>query len=253
MNGRPPEAASGRLAAATPDPMTTPAERYSAVYRGEPSGRVDVVPRGWPRSRIEACRRWAGTGRRVLDIGCGNGALLYNLRDRFAELHGIDLAEARVAHARSALAGLAARVTPGNVEEGAPFPDEHFTLVVCADVLEHVVDVWAAVAEMRRILERGGRLLLTTPNVASLRRRATLLAGRFPSTSAPDQRLGLRTPEEMLDGGHLHYFTFSMLDRILARCSFGNIEHHGFGRLGRLHDLAPSLLSSSCLVLARKG
>jgi SAM-dependent methyltransferase len=177
--------------------------------------------------------------------------VLYNLRASFHELHGVELAAGRAETARRSLGGLNATITVGDVVDGLDFERSFFDLIICADVLEHITDVWAALAEIGRILRPGGNVLITTPNVAALRRRLQLVAGRFPSTSAGDEGLALRHPSELLDGGHVHYFTFRMLERVLARSGFTNIRRHGFGRLGRAHDLIPSLLSSSCACLAQ--
>ena len=223
---------------------------YSETYRGERLGNRDVARHGWPRSRVEACVHWAGTGDRVLDIGCGNGEVLYNLRRSFRGLYGTELAEVRAETAQRCLEGLPATVMVGDVVHGLDFEAGKFDLVICADVLEHIVDVWTALDEIRRVLRPGGRILITTPNVASIRRRVQLVAGRFPSTSAGDEGLALRHSSELLDGGHVHYFTFRMLDRVLTRAGFSDIRFHGFGRLGRLHDFRRSLLSSSCVCLA---
>lgn len=60
-----------------------------------------------------------------------------------------------------------------------PYPDGHFSLVLCCEILEHLVrDPMHMMLEIRRILEPGGKLLLTTPNCAGLTCIAQLLDGR---------------------------------------------------------------------------
>ncbi len=149
--------------------------------------------------------------------------------------------------------GLTAQIVQNNIEHGTQFQTDFFDTVICADVIEHIVNIWMALSEIHRILKPGGRLILTTPNIAVIRRRIQLCFGEFPSTSAENEGLLLRTPNELLDGGHLHYFTFSMLRKILYRSSFVRIEQYGFGRLGQLHNLYPTLLSSSCVCIAYKA
>jgi hypothetical protein len=119
-------------------------------------------------------------------------------------------------------------------------------------VIEHVFNVWPATQEMARLVRPGGQVILTTPNIAEIRRRVMLLAGRFPSTSADDEGFGVRTENELLDGGHVHYFTFRMLEKLFKRYGFSHVKRHGVGRLGRFHDVSPPLLSACCLIIATR-
>jgi hypothetical protein len=75
-----------------------------------------------------------------------------------------------------------------------------------------------------------------------------LLLGVFP-TSKSKEGFELRTNAELHDGGHVHYFTFSMVDHLFARYGFTKVEKFGLGRFGRLHNLWPQLLSSACMVV----
>jgi len=60
-----------------------------------------------------------------------------------------------------------------------PYPDGHFSLVLCCEMLEHLMrDPVHMMLEIRRILQPGGKLLLTTPNCAGLTCIAQLLDGR---------------------------------------------------------------------------
>jgi SAM-dependent methyltransferase len=62
-----------------------------------------------------------------------------------------------------------------------PYPDEHFSTVLCCELLEHLTaDPMHMMGEINRILKPGGHLVLTTPNVASLRALAGILQGYHP-------------------------------------------------------------------------
>src|SRR5260370_16552475 len=53
--------------------------------------------------------------------------------------------------------------------EGFPYPDEHFDLVIAAEIIEHLIyDPMHMLLEARRVLVDGGHLLLTTPNIWSI-------------------------------------------------------------------------------------
>jgi len=235
------------------DPVWAKLEKsYSAVYKGERLGSKVLTIGKWPRNRWEACIFWAPKGERVLDVGCGHGIVLFNLKDKFKELYGIELSKARVETARKTLAGYNTHIVEGNIELGTPFDEAYFDVVICSDVIEHVIDVKAAFWEMHRLLRKGGSLVLNTPNVARWKGRLTLLFGKFPSTSAPSEGIDVRAEGELLDGGHLHYFTFSLLNNLCREVGFSQVSNYGFGRMGVLHNLWPSLLSGSCQIVARK-
>lgn len=96
----------------------------------------------------------------ILEIGCSGGALLRELRlAGFTDVHGIDVSKKAVEVCKAR--GLE-RVS---VMDGAhtSFPEESFDVVIASDVLEHINDDAAALREWRRVLKRGGTLLLFVP------------------------------------------------------------------------------------------
>lgn len=100
-------------------------------------------------------------GERVLDLGCGAGRFLGVLREAGAEAVGVELAEAAAERARANVPGADVRLV---AEDGSlPLGHGEVDLVWCSEVLEHVPDVAHLLLEARRVLRRGGRLLLTVP------------------------------------------------------------------------------------------
>jgi glycosyltransferase involved in cell wall biosynthesis/SAM-dependent methyltransferase len=62
-----------------------------------------------------------------------------------------------------------------------PYPDEHFTTVLCCELLEHLFeDPMHLMSEINRVVKPGGHVVLTTPNIASLRAIAAILQGYHP-------------------------------------------------------------------------
>jgi glycosyltransferase involved in cell wall biosynthesis/SAM-dependent methyltransferase len=62
-----------------------------------------------------------------------------------------------------------------------PYPDEHFTTVLCCELIEHLYyDPMHLMTEVNRILKPGGHFVITTPNIAALRGVAAILQGYHP-------------------------------------------------------------------------
>jgi ubiquinone/menaquinone biosynthesis C-methylase UbiE len=101
------------------------------------------------------------TGARILDIGCGDGALVRALAARGAIAVGVDPDPVMLAAARrlAAEAHVPATFLEGRAEN-LPFPDASFDVVTAMTVLCFVPDAKGALREMARVLRPGGRLVL---------------------------------------------------------------------------------------------
>ena len=125
--------------------------------RGVPS----LVWRGGQERRLAMIRAAADgrlDGGRVLDVGCGIGLYMRAFRRFTPHVFGVEIEGER---AREALTGGAVVQAPG---EALPFAGGAFDLVLSHEVIEHVADDRAATAEMVRVLQVGGRLVLFCPN-----------------------------------------------------------------------------------------
>lgn len=98
--------------------------------------------------------------RRVLDAGCGSGRLTVALARSGAEVTGLDTSADRLAdaRARAAGAGVELRLLEADFEEPLPFADASFDAVTSRLALMIPADPVATLAELRRVLEPGGRL-----------------------------------------------------------------------------------------------
>ncbi|MFF4425085.1 class I SAM-dependent methyltransferase [Streptomyces sp. NPDC001549] len=97
-------------------------------------------------------------GRRILDAGCGSGPLTAALRDRGAVVTGIDASAGMLALARRRLGeGVALHVA--DLRDRLPFADGAFDDVIASLVLHYLEDWGPALAELRRVLRPGGRLI----------------------------------------------------------------------------------------------
>ena len=96
------------------------------------------------------------TGDRVLEVGCGRGFLTREVRQLVPGTIGVDVNPQAVANA----------VTPGlrvMDAERLAFPDQSFDKIYSFHVVEHIHNLGAALAEMDRVLQPGGRILLVYP------------------------------------------------------------------------------------------
>jgi SAM-dependent methyltransferase len=100
------------------------------------------------------------SGRRVLDAGCGSGPLAAALRARGADVTGFDVSAAMVDLARDRL-GEDADLHVADLGEPLPFADAEFDDVVASLVLHYLEDWSGPLAELRRVLKPGGRLILS--------------------------------------------------------------------------------------------
>lgn len=104
-------------------------------------------------------------GKKLLDVGSGWGELAFACAARGAEATGIepDAEEVRISELLFESFGLDGLVSQG-AGERLPYPDAHFDLVTCQQVLEHVSDVNRVVAELVRVTKPGGQIFVSTPN-----------------------------------------------------------------------------------------
>jgi len=130
----------------------------------------------------------ARPGARALDVGCREGIQSAWLAARGYTVIGVDK-EPRCAHGIEV-----------DLDQGLPFPDAHFDVVWCSEVIEHLRDPAPAVAELRRVTRPGGTMVLTTPN--SWFWLAWLLCA-----------VGL-TPKRVQNADHKHFFTRGDIRRL---------------------------------------
>lgn len=106
-------------------------------------------------------------GRRILDAGCGSGPLFAALRDRGALVTGVDKSAGMLELARRRL-GAGARLREADLAAPLPFADASFDDVVASLVLHYLEDWGPTLAEFRRVLVPGGRLIVAVDHPFSV-------------------------------------------------------------------------------------
>jgi SAM-dependent methyltransferase len=131
-------------------------------------GLPSFVWRAGQERRFDMVRRWATlSGQRVLDVGCGVGMYTVAFLRETPHVFGVEIERERALEARERAVGVAQASG-----ERLPFPDAAFDVVFSHEVLEHVSDDRACVAEMVRVTRRpepaegrpGGRIVVFVPN-----------------------------------------------------------------------------------------
>ena len=138
---------------------------YPANY--EPFTRQERTGNGlgYRLAVAKKCRiagRGLGSGR-LLDVGCGSGDFMLGMRERGWQVYGLDISPEAVNLARRS----GQEVFLGQLLE-APFDRHSFDLVTMWDVLEHLHDPAAYLAQVARLLKPGGRFVVTLPNPRSV-------------------------------------------------------------------------------------
>ncbi|WP_436533587.1 class I SAM-dependent methyltransferase [Actinoplanes sp. HUAS TT8] len=144
----------------SPDPeqaVFTDYDSFAEAYAAETESSLENAYYARP-----AVLNLAGdvTGRRILDVGCGAGPLLESLRDRGAVVTGIEPSAKMLALARKRLGDDTPLHQGGLGGAPLPYPDDAFDDAVACLVLHYLQDWQAPLAELRRVLVPGGRLIV---------------------------------------------------------------------------------------------
>lgn len=183
---------------------------------------------------------------RLLDIGCGSGAMSSVIkRDKdVREIWGVEIVPEIIEQARKNPAF--DRVLAGSIEQLVhELPRDYFNVIIAGDVLEHLVDPWTTLAELRKALKSDGLIISSMPNIRNLSFIMKLLfTGRFQYRDSG-----------VLDRTHLRFFGRKDIFDLFSEAGFHNVEifparpkKQIHKRLGRL--IFGSLLTKVFLIKA---
>lgn len=172
----------------------------------------------WPvvRSLSEPLR----PGARVLDAGCGNGAMAGAYQKLGCAVVGVDMSESGIAIARAAYRET--RFERMEIDEGIlrRLDEPPFDLVVSTEVVEHLYDPRLYARGCFAALKPGGRLVMSTPYHGYLKNLAIALLGRWDAHANP-----------LWDGGHIKLWSRATLGQLLREAGFVNLRFRGAGRV----------------------
>ena len=170
-----------------------------------------------------------GNGARLLDLGCGTGHQMADLRGRGFEVTGVDGSAEMLGHARENNPD--AELHQADVDR-LPLPDGSFDYVLCIEVLRYLPEPARAVAEMARVLKPGGVALATATPLFNLNGYALV------------NRVAVALPVRKLTRLRQFFVTSNGLERIFEQAGFAEADAHGvyLGPVNWIERLAPKRL-----------
>ena len=154
------------------------------------------------RIDLDIIQNWIAPQTRVLDLGCGDGALLERLsREKRVSGYGVEIDHAQIEHCL----GRGVNVVEQNLDQGlGNFADDSFDTVVMTQALQTLRQPHLVVREMLRV---GRECIITFPNFGQWRARWHLaFSGRMPVSDL--------LPYEWYDTPNIHFCTFRDFDML---------------------------------------
>ena len=178
---------------------------------------------------------------RVLEVGCGAGGNARWLREHGARrLVGVEIHQESAERARDAFD----QVEPRAIEDALPYLSGPFDLIICADVLEHLLDPWDIARRLAALAAPDGQLLASIPNIRYLPALTRIAIGA-----------GFRPESEgTFDATHLRFFTKENVRELLTssgwrpvRWGYGSYRSRSPDTLSRALTMTRRVLSRATL------
>nr|WP_315188045.1 methionine biosynthesis protein MetW [uncultured Albidiferax sp.] len=191
------------------------------------------------QSIMESIARLVPVGSRVLDLGCGDGALLAHLQaTRGCTGYGVEIDDAKLL--KCVQRGV--NVVQLNLDEGlAMFEDASFDVVLQIDTLQHLRNAEVMLRETARVGRMG---VLAFPNFAHWPNRLSILRGRMPVTK--------RLPYQWYDTPNIRVGTFKDFEVLAGKNDLHILDAFGLQE-GREVRFLPNAMAGTAVFKFQKG
>ncbi len=181
---------------------------------------------------LDLCAKYGG--RKVLDLGCGNGAFCRTLDKAGYEVTGCDNSEDGIRIAKEASPHLNFHQI-GVYDDPGSLGERDFDLVVSTEVIEHLFLPGHLPRFARKVLRPGGHLIISTPYHGYLKNLVLSVMDKWDAHHHP-----------FWDGGHVKFWSRKTLTQLLEEEGFAVKEFAGAGRF-------PGLWKSMVMVAGKMG
>ncbi len=207
--------------------------------KNTPDEKFSVYERNWVLPQLMV------KGEKVLDLASGNSIVgSYWTKEFGADVTAMDFSERALIDAKQR----GVKTVVGSVEEKLPFKSGTFDTVFWGDNIEHVFSPGDILQEIHRVLRKGGRVILSTPNQSYWRYRLYMFTrGELPQTEGDENK-----PWEW---EHIRFFSPKIIKELLVHTGFKQTRFLGVSRrrIDRLGlSLSQELFGMIMVVEAKK-
>lgn len=208
--------------------MTLRFENYSTYSNPEDIKRLRFV--------VHAIQDYVSPGCKIFDMGCGKGNMAMQLAKMGYDVTAIDSDKLSIDYAESLVNLPNIKFVVSTVED-FPFIDHSADVIICSEILEHLVDPHAFIKKIVPVLKMDGIMIITVPNGRGPRELFVTRPFIFISNHFSYLMIGIQFLKKILgyNGSdqskaenleHLHFFTLKHIRKIASNNGF-NIVRKG--------------------------